>query len=508
MEQQENFPLETPVLFLIFNRPDVTKQVFGQIRKVQPRQLFIAADGPRTSHPEDKQKCEETRKVVLDMIDWDCKVKTLFRNENLGCGLAVSGAITWFFEHVEMGIILEDDCYPDLSFFRFCEELLDYYKDDERVMMVSGTNLLTNSHIDSSYFFSKIGTIWGWASWRRSWKLYDYNLSFLDSIKQNGEIYNIDISKNELNQRLVNAQKLKDQIIDTWDYQWTFTRLINGGLSIISSVNLVSNFGCNEKGTHIQTANNPFAKLSLQRIKLPIRHPKVICANNDYDMKIEKKIYPIVKKSTFVRKVASRLRTQLRKYQSINPNSQKDLNIHLGCGSRMINGWINIDLQHSDLNLDLSKGELPFSSESTNFVVSQHFFEHLHLDSELIPLLKEILRILKPNGELWFSVPSIEKVARGYLKDHGEGLLKGRIERFPGYSLYGKPSSHIVNEIFYQKGEHKNLFDFELLNWMLTSTGFIEIIEENEKSFLEKFGAFQVRNDDDVSIYCRAKKLR
>lgn len=504
--QQEDPEFDTPILFLIFNRPDLTEKVFGQIRKIRPKQLFIGADGPRKDKPGEDEKCQATRQLVLDMIDWDCEVKTLFREENLGCGLAVSQAITWFFEHVEMGIILEDDCYPDLSFFLFCHELLNYYKDDKRVMMVSGTNLLTSTSIESSYLFSKIGTIWGWASWRRSWDFYDYQLSFLEGIKQNGEINNINISKNELNQRLVNAQKVKDGIIDTWDYQWTFARLINNGLSIISSNNLVSNIGCNEEGTHIQIENNPFANLSTQKFKLPLRHPKVVCANIDYDMSIEKKIYPIKKKDSFLRKTATKVKSQLKYHQTLNLYSKKDIKIHLGCGSRKVNGWINIDLQNSDLNMDLSKGNLPFKSESTNFVVSQHFFEHLQLDTELIPLLKEVFRILKPNGELWFSVPSIKKIATGYLEDRGQRLLQGRQERFPGYSLNGKPDSHIINEIFYQNGEHKNLFDYELINWMLTKTGFSKVVEENEKTFLEKFSDFQIRNDDDVSIYCSAIK--
>ena len=125
MEQGE---FETPVLFLIFNRPDLSQQVFERIREIKPKQLFVAADGPRATHPDDAQKCADARRVTLNIIDWECEVKTLFRDENLGCGLAVSQAITWFFEQVEMGIILEDDCYPDLSFFRFCEKLLDYYK--------------------------------------------------------------------------------------------------------------------------------------------------------------------------------------------------------------------------------------------------------------------------------------------------------------------------------------------------------------------------------------------
>ena len=181
-----------------------------------------------------------------------------------------------------------------------------------------------------------------------------------------------------------------------------------------------------------------------------------------------------------------------------------NLNLHLGCGRRIIPGWINIDIENSDHNLDLSKGKLPFKNDSVDFVVSQHFFEHLYLDTELIPLLNEINRVMKPNGELWFSVPSIKKIAQGYLADTGKRLLKGRKARFSGYNLNGKPESHIVNEIFYQNGEHKNLFDFYLINWMLSKTGFYNVVEVNEQAFLSKFNSFSEKNDDDVSIYCKA----
>ena len=130
--------LNTPILFLVFNRPDTTQRVFAQIRKIQPKQLFIAADGARKGKEGEQERVAQVRKLILEGIDWDCEVKTLFRDENLGCGKAVSEGITWFFKNVEQGIILEDDTLPDLSFFPFCEELLERYKDDERVAMISG----------------------------------------------------------------------------------------------------------------------------------------------------------------------------------------------------------------------------------------------------------------------------------------------------------------------------------------------------------------------------------
>ncbi|NJN25005.1 MAG: methyltransferase domain-containing protein [Cyclobacteriaceae bacterium] len=505
MQQQD--PLETPVLFLIFNRPDLTRQVFGQIRKVKPRQLFVAADGPRLNHPDDIEKCALTRQLVMDMIDWDCEVKTLFRDENLGCGLAVSQAITWFFEHVEMGIILEDDCYPDLSFFWFCAELLEYYKDDERVMMVSGTRLINDTNDLYSYFFSTIGTIWGWATWKRSWYLYDYHLEKLEVLISSRAIYNVATEDHEINARIRNLKKIKQGHFDTWDYQWTLARLINNGLSIIPSKNLISNKGCNSSGTHTQSEKNSFANLQIQDCVFPINHPLVISPNKNYDKIVSKYIYPKQTNKSYYQKIRTKISNYNTKNRQLsNLKNKTNLNLHLGCGNRIINGWVNIDLQNSDLDLDLSKGVLPFTNESVAYVVSQHFFEHLHLDSELLQLLNDILRVLKSKGELWFSVPSIEKIAHGYMTDQGKSLLIGRQARFPEYSLNGKPISHIVNEIFYQNGEHKNLFDFDIINWMLTKTGYINVTEVNEKEFMSKFNSFPKRNDDDVSIYCKATK--
>ncbi len=153
----------TPVLFIIFNRPETEKRVFEQIRKIKPKYLFVAADGPRKNRSDDAENCEAARKVVDENVDWPCEVKKLYRNENLGCKLAVSGAIDWFFSNVEMGIILEDDCLPDLSFFKYCEELLNKYLGDNNVMMVSGFNYLGQFCFSrNSYIYSNIGSIWGW----------------------------------------------------------------------------------------------------------------------------------------------------------------------------------------------------------------------------------------------------------------------------------------------------------------------------------------------------------
>ena len=180
--------METAVLFLIFNRPENTDKVFKKIKNVKPKKLYIAADGPRENNINDKVNCLKAREVI-NKIDWNGEVKTLFRDKNLGCKLAVSSAIDWFFENEEMGIILEDDCLPDPSFFYFCQELLQKYKDDKRVMMISGFNYLLNSlEIRESYFFSNYYPIWGWATWRRAWKLYDNEMKNWDYFKENNNL--------------------------------------------------------------------------------------------------------------------------------------------------------------------------------------------------------------------------------------------------------------------------------------------------------------------------------
>ena len=169
--------LNTPILFLIFNRPEITARVFQEIRKAKPKQIYIAADGPRIDHPDDTALCNKTRQIC-DSIDWDCEVKTLFREENLGCQLAVSNAIDWFFKHESEGIILEDDCLPSQSFFHFCAELLDFYRDDEEIMCISGNNFQQGRGDDEeSYYFSRYPHCWGWATWRRAWNKYDHDMS-------------------------------------------------------------------------------------------------------------------------------------------------------------------------------------------------------------------------------------------------------------------------------------------------------------------------------------------
>jgi hypothetical protein len=267
----KKFKLTTPVLFLIFNRLETTKKVFAEIKKAKPAKLYIAADGPRNE--EEKKKTDAVREYVLKNIDWPCKVKTLFREKNLGCKYAVSSAITWFFENVEQGIILEDDCLPSQSFFRFCQELLERYNKEEKVFGISGYNMIEEKTINlsESYFFLNSTSIWGWATWKRAWEKYDVEIhkkiSFLDIIK---------ISKNFLHflvlLKILCSLKKSNK---TWDYQLEFSTSKEGSLWIIPKDNLVENIGFfSEEFTNLKPNNIDIQYLYKRKkeIKFPLSH--------------------------------------------------------------------------------------------------------------------------------------------------------------------------------------------------------------------------------------------
>jgi hypothetical protein len=248
MKPKNNF-IKTPILFLIFNRLDTTKQVFEEIRKAKPKKLYVAGDGPRNKT--EKKKTDEVRKYILDNINWKCEIKTLFRKKNLGCGKAVSGAITWFFKNEEMGIILEDDCLPSQSFFPYCEELLEKYKNNERIMQISGFNPVANKmKVNEDYFFSYFGSIWGWATWKRAWEKYLKKIPYSNS-------FNIDILSKKLgvkNKLLKNKfyeyNLVSENKINSWAYIWGYSRLVNNGFTIVPNLNLIKNLGFKIGSTH------------------------------------------------------------------------------------------------------------------------------------------------------------------------------------------------------------------------------------------------------------------
>jgi hypothetical protein len=246
--------LKTPILFIIFNRPDTTQQVFDAIRQAQPKQLFVAADGPREDKPSEAPKCQQTRDIIKQ-VDWQCEVRTLFQEKNLGCGPGPATAITWFFENVEEGIILEDDCLPSADFFIFCEVLLDYYRDNKKIMHISGDNFQYDRRRGKgSYYFSAWADChaWGWATWRRAWKHFDFYCTSAE------------------HRRTV------------WDWQWGVSVRNNGGLAIVPNINLVSNIGVGSDATHTLGPAR-YSNVPTQTLELPLVHPKTISRNRAAD---------------------------------------------------------------------------------------------------------------------------------------------------------------------------------------------------------------------------------
>ncbi|MEO5984834.1 MAG: hypothetical protein ABIP80_04975 [Ferruginibacter sp.] len=276
---------------MIFNRPDVTRRVFEQIKKNKPAFLYIAADGPRKGKLGEDKLCATTRSIVFENIDWNCEIVTLLRDENLGCGKAVSEAITWFFEHVEEGIILEDDCYPDSSFFNYCEELLLRYRYDDKIFSIGGTNLGYTPPSGYSYEFSGYMNMWGWATWRRASVLVDYKLSNWKSLKYKKFFLIRKLFKNQFPdfkwlQYWIDILNLTASgKLDTWDYQWIFTQWYYNKISIFSSKNLVQNLGFTGEATHTLDINHSIAKLPLDHLSFPLKHPKHQKANRFYEDK-------------------------------------------------------------------------------------------------------------------------------------------------------------------------------------------------------------------------------
>lgn len=277
-------PLRTPVLLIAFNRLDTLMSVFEAISKARPPRLYIAVDGPRENHPGEFEKVQAVREFALNNVGWSCELKTLFRDKNLGCKNAVSSAINWFFEHEEQGIILEDDCLPGQSFFWFCEELLEKYKNDIRIGQISGFNPLSNrSFSGDSYLFSKFGPIWGWASWRRAWENYDVKFLEWPDFKKNGMVDFIIDSFWERSWREFYFDEVYWGRLNTWDYQWAFCKLVNNQLSIIPAKNLISNIGFGKEATH---TSGTLPKNMRQIVELPdleLKHPKFFIRNRMFE---------------------------------------------------------------------------------------------------------------------------------------------------------------------------------------------------------------------------------
>lgn len=297
-EVSSKFVLNTPVAFFFFNKMDTTLQVFEQIRNIKPKKLYLISDAGRSK--EESAMVEKLREKVVEQIDWTCEVKKNFATKNLGCRERMVSGIDWVLGQEENTIILEDDCLPNQSFFRFCQEMLERYKDNDRVMMISGTNLLNSYVIRDDYTFSNFSSIWGWATWKRAWDRYDINIAQWKQDKKTGrlrEYYKfftyIVVAHN--------WDKVCFKGMNTWDYQWEYCRVACDGLGIVPKYNMIENLGFNhEQATHtVQKTNLEF---ETRELTFPLMPRNEVERDYQYDLAYQRKFYGMNKLVGFLKR--------------------------------------------------------------------------------------------------------------------------------------------------------------------------------------------------------------
>ena len=302
--------MQTPILLIIFNRPEPTKRVFEAIKKAKPAKLLIVADGPRANRAGEREACKVTRAVV-EAIDWPCEVLKNYSDHNLGCKIRVSSGIGWAFEQSEELIILEDDCLPSESFFLFAEQCLEKYRNQQEVGLISGTNLVPSRFLPTngiSYRLSKYPHIWGWASWRRAWENYSVEINDLPlTLKQFKEQFPCSISNHDYWFNIFTD--VSQGKIDTWDYQLFYCFWKNKLISISPNVNLIENIGFGTEATHT-VGDRPSWLQPAQELTWPIRHPENLTPYDRSDMWESKKLFS---NPVFFRRFLSATRRRLKR---------------------------------------------------------------------------------------------------------------------------------------------------------------------------------------------------
>ncbi|MDX2134879.1 MAG: hypothetical protein SFV52_08840 [Saprospiraceae bacterium] len=286
-----------PVLLLAFNRPAQIRRVLDRVREARPMRLYVHVDGPRPGRPEEARLVEAVREVIYNGVDWDCRLETWFRDANAGLQQGVSEAITWFFEQEPWGIVLEDDCLPDPTFFPFAGELLRRFENDERIMHIGGSNLIEDQTrlLPASYVYSRFSFIWGWASWRRAWRHYASDLDGLEAFARSSAFESFLPDAMSRCYMLDKFRATRRRLNQTWDYAWFYTILKNDGWCIVPVVNLVENTGIGDaQATHTQGADAS-ARLRAQSISIPVVHPE----NQMIDQRLEQQFFFATQKRRF-----------------------------------------------------------------------------------------------------------------------------------------------------------------------------------------------------------------
>jgi len=287
-----DFQLTTPVVFIIFNRPDKTQEVFNKIREARPSKLLVIADGPRAGRRDDREECAATR-VIIESVDWDCEVIQNYSETNLGCGKRIASGLDWVFNIVEEAIILEDDCLPHPTFFRYCQETLERYRDDGRIMAIGANHYeFGRRRMEYSYHFSRYPHIWCWATWRRAWQYYDFEMKLWPEVRDHKWLFDIfgkskaEFSNGKHEFKILGGARdaeywhSKFELVyrgglNTWDYQVNFACFLQHGLVVLPNVNLVSNIGFGVKATHTKNISE-LANVPVTAMEFPLKHPPFV----------------------------------------------------------------------------------------------------------------------------------------------------------------------------------------------------------------------------------------
>jgi hypothetical protein len=289
----EPFQLETPVVFLVFNRPGHTQQVLEEIRRARPPRLYVVGDGPRPDRANDVSLVQEVQSIIAQGVDWPCAIRTNYAETNLGCGRRVSSGLDWVFAQELEAIVLEDDCLPDPTFFRFCAEVLTRYRQDARIGMISGCNFQDSPPADgASYYYSVYNHGWGWAAWRRSWQLFDWQMARWTALRASSWLKDFLGSRLAANYWREAFDLTQAGYIDTWDYRWTSSLWAHGALAVLPARNLVTNIGFDSAATNFSDRDKRLS-IASGPMSFPLNYPDQIARNARADHFTERHIYNI-----------------------------------------------------------------------------------------------------------------------------------------------------------------------------------------------------------------------
>lgn len=308
------YQCDTPIALFVFNRPKLTEKIFERIRDAKPKKLLLIADGPRKHKVNESEKCELAREIVSH-VDWKCEIIKNFSEINLGCKKRLSSGIDWVFTQVEEAIILEDDCLPELDFFRFCDVMLHKYRHDSRVMSITGTNTLIDwKSSKRSYHFSRYTSIWGWATWKRAWNLYDVEINLWNEDENKLSIKNVLKNPQVFRKWEKSFNSITTGSVDTWDWQWQFALFMNSGLTIVPSKNLVSNIGFGIDATHTVNEDSITSNLETKSMQFPLISPTSVVPDIEYESKIYKIMFGKPSIQTIIKRKLKPLLRNLDKF--------------------------------------------------------------------------------------------------------------------------------------------------------------------------------------------------